>query len=70
VKARRIVAGLALVVGAAACGGDTSAPLSPAGPSYDGGGHTLGSGGGTPGTTTTQGDTTQRGGGHTLGSGG
>jgi hypothetical protein len=69
VKARRIVAGLALVVGAAACGGDTPAPLSPAGPSYDGGGHTLGGGGGTPGTTTTQGDTTQRGGGHTLGGG-
>jgi hypothetical protein len=66
VKARLLL-GLALVASAAACG-DTPAPMLPAGPSFDGG-HTLGSGGGTP-APTTQSDTTQRGGGHTLGSGG
>jgi hypothetical protein len=66
-KAKRILVGLALATGVAACG-DAGVPLmTPTGPSLDGG-HTLGSGGRAVDSTTTQTDTTQRGG-HTLGSG-
>jgi hypothetical protein len=68
VKARLIL-GLALLAGAAACS-DTTAPLVPAGPSYDSG-HTLGSGGGIgaqPDATVSNDSSTQRGG-HTLGGG-
>ena len=41
-KAKRVLVGVALAAGVAACG-DVGAPLSPAGPSFDGG-HTLGGG--------------------------
>lgn len=63
-KAKRILVGVALVAGAAACA-DTPAPMLPAGPSFDGG-HTLGSG---TMESSTQTDTTPGRGGHTLGSG-
>lgn len=66
-KLKRMVVGVALATAVAACG-DVEVPLLPAGPSYDGGGHTLGSGGRSTDTTTTT--TTSSGGGHTLGSGG
>ena len=66
-KAKRILVGLVLATGVAACG-DVGAPLmTPTGPSFDGG-HTLGGGARAVDSTTTQTDTTQRGG-HTLGSG-
>jgi ABC-type glycerol-3-phosphate transport system substrate-binding protein len=67
-KVKRIVVGVALATVVAACG-EVEVPLLPAGPSYDGGGHTLGSGGRSTDTTTTT-TTTTSGGGHTLGSGG
>ena len=66
-KAKRILVGLALAAGVAACE-NAGAPLLPAaGPSFDGG-HTLGGGARGVDPTTTQTDTTQRGG-HTLGGG-
>jgi hypothetical protein len=67
-KAKRILIGVALVTGVAACG-DAAAPLMPtAGPSMNG--HTLGGGAREGDSTSTQSDTTstQRGG-HTLGGG-
>lgn len=65
-KVKRIVVGVALATAVAACG-DAGVPLLPAGPSYDGGGHTLGSGGRSTDSTTIT--TTTSGGGHTLGGG-
>jgi hypothetical protein len=67
-KVKRILVGVALAAGVAACG-DAGSPLIPAaaGPSLDGG-HTLGGGARAGDSSTTQTDTTQRGG-HTLGGG-
>jgi hypothetical protein len=66
-KAKRILVGVALVMGVAACDGG-GAPVVPAtGPSLDGG-HTLGGGARAGDSTVVQTDTTQRGG-HTLGGG-
>ena len=69
-KAKRTALGLVLVAGIAACG-DSTAPLLPTGPSYEGG-HTLGGGTRETDTGTTSapmaGDSVGRG--HTLGSGG
>lgn len=71
-KASRIAAALVLAAGIAACGEPTS-PILPAADASLDGGHTLGSGGGTPPATPSAdavaGDTTGRSG-HTLGSGG
>jgi hypothetical protein len=71
-KAARITA-LALVLTAAAACTDSASPILPADASFDGG-HTLGSGGGTPTPpATTSGDAVAGdsvGRGHTLGSGG
>jgi hypothetical protein len=67
-KAKRILVGVALLAGVAACNGG-AAPLLPAtGTAEFDGGHTLGSGTRAGDSSTVQTDTTQRGG-HTLGGG-
>jgi len=66
---RTIMVSCALV-GLAACG-ESDSPVAPAGPQYDGGGYTIGSGSREAGAGTTSSDASpERGGGFTIGSGG